>query len=168
MMFLIFFYVNYKLPLHSNISDSFNGVPLGLREALPVDYRSDFAVYDLGFYHHHSSYEGGIPDVITNAITNRVTHSYFLLFGRELDNEGNLKKVWVEMELPEGEFLACLDPAQKNFHAHMAGTFLNGPAIIGKNDSYQFKEQVKAAVGYLSGIFAEFEICCDQGSGFRS
>ncbi len=45
----------------------------------------------------NEQYQKKIKD---KAIANRITHSYYLLFGREMDVQGDLKKVWVEVELP--------------------------------------------------------------------
>jgi hypothetical protein len=64
------------------------------------EFQSDFAVYDLGFYSHHTSMDGGIPQVITDAIADRISSSYYLVFGREFNSDGDLEKVWVEMDLP--------------------------------------------------------------------
>lgn len=72
-----------------------------LRAALPdTVMQNSFAVYDMGFYAHHPNMVGGIPEVMADAISDRITHSYYLLFGREMDDQGDLKKVWVEVELP--------------------------------------------------------------------
>ncbi|TVR85869.1 MAG: hypothetical protein EA411_12085 [Saprospirales bacterium] len=67
---------------------------------LSVDNRHSTLVLKLGFYSHHTSMDGGIPQVISDAISDRVFTSYYLLFGREMDWEGRLKMVWVEVELP--------------------------------------------------------------------
>ncbi|TVR86941.1 MAG: hypothetical protein EA411_09095 [Saprospirales bacterium] len=48
----------------------------------------------------HTSMSGRIPQVISDAIDNHITTPYYLLFGREMDWEGRLKRVWVEVELP--------------------------------------------------------------------
>jgi hypothetical protein len=155
-----------NIPQHA--LDSLESASQSLREAMPQEFQNDFAVYDLGFYSHHRSFTGGIPDVITNVITNHVTHPYYLLFGREMDDEGGLKKVWVEVELPEGGWFSCLEPAQKEFHVHMVRTFVNSPAIIGDNNSFLYMEQFNASVNYLKGVFAGLENCCDQQGGLRS
>ncbi len=97
----------YAADLQSHQLANLHAAAISLREALPVDFQSDFAVYDLGFYHHHASYESGIPCAMQQAI-NGLTTPYYLVFGREMDNEGSLKKVWVEMELPEGGYLLCI------------------------------------------------------------
>jgi len=92
-----------------HLQDDLEDAATALRMALDSICRPDFAVYDLGFYAHHSKMTGGIPDIITNAIANRITHPYYLLFGREMDDQGDLKRVWVEVELPDtGEF-ECID-----------------------------------------------------------
>ena len=149
--------------VYNNLQSAFTA----LQSALPSAYQSQFAVYDLGFYHHHTSYEGGIPDVMQQAIAGLAT-SYYLVFGREMNRDGELEKVWVEMELPEGDFLSCLEPSQRAFHTHMVSTFLNSPAIIGTNSSFLFVEQIKASFDYLTAVFTQLDDCCDQQSGLRS
>ncbi|TVR86940.1 MAG: hypothetical protein EA411_09090 [Saprospirales bacterium] len=88
------------------VYDSLKSASTALQSTLPSAYQADFAVYDLGFYSHHTSMDGGIPQVISDAIDNHITTPYYLLFGREMDDQGDLKQVWVEVELPESN---CLD-----------------------------------------------------------
>ncbi|TVR87825.1 MAG: hypothetical protein EA411_06510, partial [Saprospirales bacterium] len=87
----------HNTPQH--VLDSLQSASTALQSALPSAYQADFAVYDLGFYSHHTSMDGGIPQVISDAISDRITTPYYLLFGREMDREGRLKRVWVEVEL---------------------------------------------------------------------
>ncbi len=155
-----------NIPQH--ILDSLESASQSLREALPQQFQSDFGVYDLGFYSHHGSFTGGIPDVMATAIDSRISSSYYLLFGREFNADGDLERVWVEVELPEGEWFSCLEPPQKEFHVHMVRTFVNSPAIIGDNNSFLYMEQINASFNYLKGVFAGLESCCDQQGGFRS
>ena len=139
-----------------------------LRAALPEDYRSDFAVYDMGFYTYHPNMVGGIPEVMTKTIDDHVTHSYYLVFGREMDREGNFKKTWVKLKLPKEDFLSCMESSNKAFYAHMAGRFLNSPAIIGTNNSSLYVYEFKNATDYLISILNGYESCCEQEQGLRS
>ena len=92
--------------LQTHQIESLNEAACSLRAALPQEFQSDFAVYDLGFYSHHISYEGGIPDVLQQVIDG-LTTDYYLIFGREMNRDEELEKVWVEMGLPEGGGFSC-------------------------------------------------------------
>jgi hypothetical protein len=60
---------------------------------------------------------GGIPEVMAKAISDRITHSYYLVFGREMDDQGELKRVWVEVELPNtAEFCFWENPIRNYLH----------------------------------------------------
>ncbi len=156
----------YADQLQAHHLDSLNAAALSLREALPQEFQSDFGVYDLGFYHHHTAYEGGIPDVITKAIANRVTHPYYLLFGRELDNEGKLKKVWVEMELPEGGYFSCVETSTFNFTNSIILKLtvqIGNPVQLSNQMLYS---GIIRAISTFEELLYELSICCDLG--FRS
>ncbi len=75
-------------PPEQHLQDSLEVAATALRMALDSIYRPDFAVYDLGFYAHHPNMVGGIPEVMAKAKSDRITHSYYLLFGREMDDQG--------------------------------------------------------------------------------
>ena len=98
----------YADQLQTHHLDSLHAAAQRLTDALPAEFQSQFAVYDMGFYSHHTSYEGGIPDVMQQAIDGLAT-SYYLVFGREINSDGELERVWVEMELPEGGYFSCIN-----------------------------------------------------------
>ena len=153
--------------LQTHQIESLNEAACSLRAALPQEFQSDFAVYDLGFYSHHISYEGGIPDVLQQVIDG-LTTDYYIIFGREMNRDEELERVWVEVGLPDGDFLSCLEPSQKSFHAHMAGIILNEPTINGGFSGLLYMSRIIASFDYLTGVLEQLEDCCDQQSGLRS
>jgi len=144
-----------NIPQHA--LDSLESTSQSLREALPQEFQSDFAVYDLGYYSHHGSFTGGIPDVITNVITNHVTHPYYLLFGREMDDEGGLKKVWVEVELPESN---CLDQITPMYIDGIG--FLMELEFLVSNSLNNFVPGYKYFMSELSKIINRKMDCCQE------
>ena len=72
-----------------HLKDSLLAAAETLRAALPdTAMQNDFAVYDMGFYTHHAAMTGGVQKVMADAISDRISHSYYLVFGREMDREG--------------------------------------------------------------------------------
>jgi len=94
--------------------------------------------------------DGGIPEVITEAIADRISTPYYLLFGREMDDEGKLKKVWVELELPEGGYMECL------LESHRELLYLQITQLM--NDFNYFKMQ--EAIKLVENKVMQQSTCC--------
>ncbi|TVQ50980.1 MAG: LysM domain-containing protein [Saprospirales bacterium] len=168
-----FFGINLKfiasMPPQQHLQDDLEDTATALRMALDISYQADFAVYDLGFYAHHSKMVGGIPEVMAKAISDRITHSYYLVFGREMDDQGDLKRVWVEVELPEEEWLLeCFN--QTYIQVFKAGI---------RNKAEEFFEQYSKPAShpvakiqtilYFAEKLAELAGCCEPcGSRHQS
>ncbi|TVQ50977.1 MAG: hypothetical protein EA362_01085 [Saprospirales bacterium] len=135
-----------------------------LRAALPdTAMQNAFAVYDLGFYAHHPKMVGGIPEVMAKAISDRITHSYYLFFGREMDDQGDLKKVWVEVELPEGGYFSCIDSLSPTIRYELATKLrlnLNTSNLLGNNRNAIFPIVAKEEIYSLKDGLLEFKSCC--------
>ncbi len=87
--------------------DSLEAHAQALNLALPEAFRSQFRVYDFGFYLHQEVTDG-YPDVFEKkraeiaAIT-----PYYLIFGKQTDKTGIYTKFWVDLNLPVNSF-ECL------------------------------------------------------------
>jgi hypothetical protein len=93
-----------------------------LRFSLPENYRSQFAVYDMGFYSLGEYMEGGFQEVFNKKIQEvSALSNYYLLFGRQMPDSKGKAKIWLALKLPpsdipdcnnrEGTIIASLDRA---------------------------------------------------------
>lgn len=136
-----------------------------LRAALPEGFQSAFAVYDFGYYSHHLIWRDRTPEIVIRTIEDWVTHPYYLILGREMDRNGIILKVWLEMELPWQDFLSCLSPSMKSYHKSLARRSINPTSIIGMNFNTQFVIGFENAMNYLVSILDNLKICCEQDWG---
>ena len=83
-------------------------------DVLPEDYRSQFKVFNLGFY-PLSEYMNDDFQLVWDEVKQDVSlqSSYYLLIGGQCDSEG-LFKSWVELKLPEEWLLECFTPTYIN------------------------------------------------------
>jgi hypothetical protein len=120
--------------------DSLEAHAQALNLALPEAFRSQFRVYDFGFYLHQEVTDG-YPDVFEKkraeiaAIT-----PYYLIFGKQTDKTGIYTKFWVEVKLPEGEGFACFSTPQREFLKINILTFANN--IYSKSASEYAKTEM--------------------------
>ncbi|TVR86944.1 MAG: hypothetical protein EA411_09110, partial [Saprospirales bacterium] len=151
----------HNTPQH--LLDSLKSASTALQSALPQTYQSDFAVYDLGFYSHHTSMDGGIPEVISEAIANHITTPYYLLFGREMDDQGDLKQVWVEVELPEGGDLNCWTETNWVLSQKSVEYFVDSLVNEAGSKNILPAELLQMSVEKVKDIVESIKDCCISG-----
>ncbi len=148
-----------------NLKDDLMEAAESLRVALPdTAMQNDFAVYDMGFYTHHAVMTGGVQKVMADAISDRITHSYYLLFGREMDREGRIKKVWVEVELPEEEWL--LDCFNQTYIDVVKARIRNKTDEAFNQNTPQITAGIQT-ISYFADEIKKLADCCDPLSSFR-
>jgi hypothetical protein len=79
-----------------------------LINTFPATLRDSFKVIDFGFYLQNQHFEGSYPSVFQDAIKDAAKKSkYFLLFGKQTDDNGIYTKFWVEIRLPNYGSFSC-------------------------------------------------------------
>jgi len=149
-----------NIPQHT--LDSLESASQSLREAMPQEFQNDFAVYELGFYSHHRSFTGGIPDVLATAIDSRISSSYYLLFGREFNADGDLEKVWIELELPHTADFCYWEEGTLSHLKFM--TELRANEAKGNSGIFTIFTSMKDAIDYMEGRVAQLVDCCGAAS----
>jgi hypothetical protein len=120
--------------------DSLEAHAQALNLALPEAFRSQFRVYDFGFYLHQEVTDG-YPDVFEKKRAEIATITpYYLIFGKQTDKKGIYTKFWVEVKLPEGEDFACFSTPQREFLKINILTFANN--IYSKSASEYAKTEM--------------------------
>jgi hypothetical protein len=92
----------------SNQSNELEIAACNLRYSLPVEYREQFRVYDMGFYSMNEYMTGGFQNVFNDKIKEvSALSTYYLLFGRQMpDRQGNAK-IWMALKLPPSDLADC-------------------------------------------------------------
>ncbi len=91
--------------------DSLNSAADKLISTIDIELPTSgqFKVFDVGFYLHERDYEGDFPEAFQRAInTAAVQSTYFLLFGRQVDDRGVNSKIWIDFVFPDDDFI-CID-----------------------------------------------------------
>jgi hypothetical protein len=133
-----------------------------LRDAFPVEFQSDFAVYDFGFYLHQERYEGGVPGVFQAKVAEvEGLSSYYFLIGRAIKTQGFLD-FYIELKLPENSEDSCYKG-----ELYMKNQILKSLNLNFTPDLYVQKEQ-QAMLSLIR--LKSCEICDndidDDGDGF--
>ena len=81
-----------------------------LVQAMPNEFQSQFKVIDFGFYSINENMQEGFLPFWEKAIQLAENQSpYYLLFGKQSDNQGLYTKFWFKLKLPtEGSF-SCFE-----------------------------------------------------------
>ncbi len=79
-----------------------------LRDALPLQYRDKFKVYDFGFYLHNQSFKGFTYPEAFKELKASLPDGPYILFGKQTDSKGVYSKFWVTVKLPDVTGNGCL------------------------------------------------------------
>ncbi len=126
-----------------------------------IDYElptsGQFKVFDVGFYLHEKDYTGGIPEAFQRTIDAAAAQSpYYLVLGRQSDEEGINRKLWVEFKFPEDDFI-CIDNRNLSEVLTLIGTDrINSRYPIFENEKLLIQElQLRLEEGFCcSGYYA--------------
>jgi hypothetical protein len=146
----------------SEYEDELEAAACALIDAFPEEYQDSFKVFDFGFYLHHNTYQGGVPQKIQEMKQEASGMSpYFLLFGRQLSESNKTSKLWIEVKLPEN-FSTCDN--REGYIRNILNAKINPPI-----DPIDFvQSRIKAM--QLIETFRICEICDngidDDGDGF--
>lgn len=136
-----------------------------LRDSLHENFRSDFGVFDFGYYQISRTFQGGFDQVWDKAIADaNASKRYNVIFGRETTSDGGVDvNQRVKLNLPSTGDMSCLSEAMIESISQEMRIILNE-----KNKPYHIK-QIKA-LQILSEFITSSRNCCATGnrSGSRS
>lgn len=93
--------------------DSLEAHAYALVQALPDTFRNLFRVYDFGFYQHHEV-TSGYPDAFEKKKAEVAALTpYYLLFGKQIETKGVYTRFYVDLKLPMGDKLSCLNAIKR-------------------------------------------------------
>ncbi len=125
------------------------------------EFKSDFKVYDFGFYLHDESYSGGYPEAFAQAIADVSAKSpYYLLFGKQTDHSGGYTKFWVDLKLPTTGELSCLPEVRLSFIGHeVEGEAEKEYDLLNRQTKECYIAEIKA-MKWLQGYIDNKISCC--------
>ena len=93
----------------NNFQSALNAKACELINTFPEPFKSQFKVYDFGFYTQHEVTQG-YPEPFNQQLLNVQSESpYYLLFGKQSDSKGLYTKIWVDVKLPSTDQFRCID-----------------------------------------------------------
>jgi hypothetical protein len=137
----------------SDYEDELEAAACALIDAFPEALQDSFAVYDLGFYGFRSLYQQTIEDFFEAFVDQSLNQQYYLVFGRVVDERGNLAKIFVKVKLPNTNIFECstqlqLESIQKKLIKTVKqNTFLS----------------IVSAILQLKSVINDMENCCQPG-----
>ena len=137
-----------------------------LVSVFPKEFKSDFKVYDFGFYLHDESYSGGYPEAFAQAIADVSAKSpYYLLFGKQTDHSGVYTKFWVDLKLPTVSDGVCPTEVQMMIlEAKLANKVTVTYDSLGK-DPFDYAISERLTMALLRDEMVEVSKCCDFSEG---
>jgi hypothetical protein len=149
-------------PLGSHYAQ-LNTAACALKSALPVEYQASFQVYDFGFYRHNESMVEGLKAIFGNALNKIINRpEYYLIFGRQLNNEGGYTRIWVKMNLPREGKLSCLTDQQYSDIGHLLEASSNYEGVLKELSGFVTAEI--ETMQLLQKAISEISNCCDASS----
>lgn len=143
-----------------------------LIEAFPAEFQDDFRVYDFGFYPHNENLNGSFQNIWNNIIQEVENQSqFYLIFGKESDNEGNYNKFWIDLKLPTSGFFGCIEDLSPGYKSSILAKLKTTLAVkyAEHNESpfYYAQTEVEVMNG-LKDIIINIINCCDPNSTTNS
>ncbi len=132
---------------------------------LPPEYQNQFKVFDFGFYLHHEVFEGGYQGVFEKMKIEAAEISpYYLLIGKQSDQDGIYSKFWIDINLPD--FTSCYD---NGMVISSVQSSTDGLYQVLNHEYLKFAEVEIYAINTLSELVQKLYYCCsDQNSNARS
>lgn len=79
-----------------------------LIQSFPAEFQDSFKVYSFGFYSQHEFMELDFNEVWGKVIS-EIQSPYYLVFGKQSDQNGIYTKFWVRLKLPTTNEFSCFD-----------------------------------------------------------
>ncbi len=143
------------IPLTSEKLDSIQKACDSLIAALPNSIKSNFKIFDCGFYLQQISYQGGYPDEFLKMITKAQQQSqYYFLIGRGL-TEGGTITFFVDLKFPDW---SCLS------NGEIDGLKANISILLSNGDpNYMIKNEVES-LNMVSFFSKDLLNCCQDAN----
>lgn len=140
------------IKLTSNNIDSIQKACDSLITALPNSIKSNFKIFDCGFYLQQTSYQGGYPDEFLKMITKAQQQAqYYFLIGRGL-TEGGTITFFVDLKFPDW---SCLS------NGEIDGLKTNISILLSNGDpNFMIKNEVESL--YMVSSFSKDLLNCCQ------
>ena len=132
-------------------------------------YREEFKVFDFGFYFHQENVIDGYPDAINQmrAIAEEQA-PYYLLFGKESNEDGFYQNFWVELKLPTEEDLPCFTEAKRQTIEDLIRKETNKVHAANDKRIYKFQEAELAGMKVLERFLGQLVNCCPDNANARN
>lgn len=135
--------------------------------------RSQFRVYDFGFYIHNEVTAEGVQEAWTKAVdsveNSQTSNFYYILFGRESNSSGINKKIRVKLRLPTDARYSCLSESERMGLERLMGE------VAGEHLHEGYVKAEIEALKILKDYIHKVIVCncantgpeCNQFSGFQ-
>jgi hypothetical protein len=138
-----------------------------LRAVFPAEFQGLFKVYDVGFY-LHNTVTSGYPQVFETAKDTVASKSpYYLLFGKQTDQNGIYTRFWVDLKLPTTGKFGCIDLVSPTLRADIKRKIEYVTSETYKNDGkayYLYAHAEMEAMAALKKIVKDYVNCCNLQS----
>lgn len=138
-----------------------------LRAVFPAEFQGLFKVYDVGFY-LHNTVTSGYPQVFETAKDTVASKSpYYLLFGKQTDQNGIYTRFWVDLKLPTTGKFGCIDLVSPTLRADIKRKIEYVTSETYKNDGkayYLYAHAEMEAMAALKKIVTDYVNCCNLQS----
>ena len=138
-----------------------------LRAVFPAEFQGLFKVYDVGFY-LHNTVTSGYPQVFETAKDTVASKSpYYLLFGKQTDQNGIYTRFWVDLKLPTTGKFGCIDLVSPTLRADIKRKIEYVTSETYKNDGkayYLYAHAEMEAMSALKKIVKDYVNCCNLQS----
>lgn len=133
-----------------------------LRDSLPANFRSDFKVYDAGFYIFMDKFNGFTYPEGFEVLRGSVSSTYYVLVGKQNDPNGLFTKFWVDVNLPDITGDGCIP--NRNLEASKLVEFVISREYekSGRSPS-SYPGALIQALEALNRFVKTAEQCCDIG-----
>lgn len=128
-----------------------------LKNTFPSEFQSQFKVFDLGYYSLNEYMDGSFESIWNEGIADAAQQStYYIIFGRQLQDGNGENKIWFSMNLPNTGGLSCIQPDQITFLENLISTMLNETT-----NPLAFANAELDAVLELTDWITIFKNCCE-------
>jgi len=103
---------------NSSYQTELEAAACGLKESFPVEFQNQFRVYDFGFYSQNELTIGEFQEFWDKAIS-EISTDYYLVFGKQSDQNGIYTKFWFDLKLPNTGNFECIDLISPGFRSSL-------------------------------------------------
>ncbi len=150
----------------SNANSLLEEASCALADSFPGEaFRDSFGVYDFGFYLQTENMGGQANiDAIFDEMESRVSHPFYMIFGRKSDPNGIYTQLFVRFKFPAGiEPFECLVEDDLANYKLFLPAFLNEQYAILQNTPDNASLAIKETINKFTEFVMEKRECCVTG-----